>query len=55
MYYDRPEGLIDRLLSILLEITVDVASLKTDEFRNPRSSDASLKKNNEGTKPAIRS
>jgi diguanylate cyclase len=31
--YDRPEGLIDRLLSILSEITVDVASLKTDEFR----------------------
>src|SRR6476659_3872078 len=33
MYYDRPEGLIDRLLSILSEITVEVASLKTDEFR----------------------
>jgi diguanylate cyclase len=32
-YYDRPEGLIDRLLSILSEITVEVASLKTDEFR----------------------
>jgi diguanylate cyclase len=31
--YDRPEGLIDRLLSILSEITVEVASLKTDEFR----------------------
>ena len=33
MTYDRPEGLIDRLLSILSEITVEVASLKTDEFR----------------------
>jgi len=32
-HYDLPEGLIDRLLSILLEITVEVASLKTDEFR----------------------
>ena len=31
--YDRPEGLIDRLLSILSEITVEVVSLKTDEFR----------------------
>src|SRR3954469_2060630 len=32
-HYDSPEGLIDRLLSILSEITVEVASLKTDEFR----------------------
>src|SRR6478752_4858260 len=33
MKYDLPEGLIDRLLAILSEITVEVASLKTDEFR----------------------
>jgi len=33
MQYDRPEGLIDRLLSILSESTADVATLKTDEFR----------------------
>jgi len=32
-YYDRPEGLIDHLLSILAEFTAEVASLKTDEFR----------------------
>jgi diguanylate cyclase len=29
---DRPEGLIDRLLAILSEITVEVPSLKTDQF-----------------------
>ena len=31
--YDRPEGLIDHLLSMLAEFTEEVESLHTDEFR----------------------
>ena len=32
--YNRPEGLIDQLLSMLAEFTVEVESLRTDEFRS---------------------